>query len=200
MQYVPGICLPRGIPAASLKPVQYRRGRQHGLRRLPRGIPAASLKRNASACRDFPITSSAGNTRGLIEASGSAPSRSALPMSSAGNTRGLIEAPLSQASYFLAAFGSLPRGIPAASLKRDHVLRVQVGGECLPRGIPAASLKRVRAVDDGLACPSLPRGIPAASLKRAAENSARISSSVSSAGNTRGLIEASHARDRRSPR
>ena len=84
--------LPRGIPAASLK---------HGVlpgnlvmrSRLPRGIPAASLKPSVSdlkACASW--GSSAGNTRGLIEAEWG---RSGLPKKRV----------------------RLPRGIPAASLK-----------------------------------------------------------------------------------
>ena len=90
--------------------------------------------------------SSAGNTRGLIEAapSGGAPYVPTGP-SSAGNTRGLIEAPLGAVVGLVVQ--RLPRGIPAASLKRHA--RGAGGGDYggLPRGIPAASLKR--RVDGG---------------------------------------------------
>ena len=62
-------------------------------------------------------------------------------MSSAGNTRGLIEAPYKQRNTYK-PYIRLPRGIPAASLKQGRVntdSNVRIG--CLPRGIPAASLK-----------------------------------------------------------
>ena len=39
---------------------------------------------------------------------------------------------------------------------------------CLPRGIPAASLKRSNVAPDTVREVRLPRGIPAASLKRSA--------------------------------
>ena len=83
---------------------------------------------------------------------------------SAGNTRGLIEA-RGRAPAGTARRSSVPRGIPAASLKlqRGHPGHRQVSG--VPRGIPAASLKQVA---DHLAPhvrPGVPRGIPAASLK-----------------------------------
>ena len=61
----------------------------------------------------------------------------------------------------------LPRGIPAASLKRQDALRLFVHGS-----------------------PSLPRGIPAASLKPEGLGAAITLLGGSSAGNTRGLIEA----------
>ena len=60
-------------------------------------------------------------------------------VSSAGNTRGLIEA--RRCSPWRRLSWRLPRGIPAASLK---LLRQRRGVERivgLPRGIPAASLK-----------------------------------------------------------
>ena len=69
----------------------------------------------------------------------------------------------------------LPRGIPAASLKLRHAERHVVGEPRLPRGIPAASLKRVRFVPSH-------GGFPA-----------------SSAGNTRGLIEALRCETRHPP-
>ena len=67
---------------------------------LPRGIPAASLKldyRASSIVSNAPIRSSAGNTRGLIEA--------------------VVPGKLPRGSDRIQA--SLPRGIPAASLKRN---------------------------------------------------------------------------------
>ena len=61
----------------------------------------------------------------------------------------------------------------------------------LPRGIPAASLKRERlAVAYGHELVSLPRGIPAASLKLVVLEPLHGLHKQSSAGNTRGLIEA----------
>ena len=133
--------------------------------RLPRGIPAASLKPffiYLTLSRSS--TSSAGNTRGLIEA---LRVRSSMPTqfkSSAGNTRGLIEASSPPTVTFY--YPRLPRGIPAASLKPAVLI--------MPRG-PAVRL---------------PRGIPAASLKQAGFLGRSASPSASSAGNTRGLIEA----------
>ena len=60
---------------------------------LPRGIPAASLKlRIVGHHHDYRCRSSAGNTRGLIEADTWRHKCPARPASSAGNTRGLIEA------------------------------------------------------------------------------------------------------------
>ena len=60
---------------------------------LPRGIPAASLKHRTQARIESTLgKSSAGNTRGLIEAATGTRWQSANPASSAGNTRGLIEA------------------------------------------------------------------------------------------------------------
>ena len=62
------------------------------------------------------VKSSAGNTRGLIEATITA-SGNALGAiaSSAGNTRGLIEASWQLSNQ--TRYACLPRGIPAASLK-----------------------------------------------------------------------------------
>ena len=174
------IGLPRGIPAASLK-----RGTSHttsarGAARacLPRGIPAASLKRfsrYASLPKRPDLSSSAGNTRGLIEACVDERRRepASLNPSSAGNTRGLIEA---------RTCGRVP-----------VFARVR-----LPRGIPAASLKHCDGNDVGPASAQwrLPRGIPAASLKRrrqSAEHTYHHLATRSSAGNTRGLIEADDA-------
>ena len=158
--------------------------------------------------------SSAGNTRGLIEARVTPASRPPLPISSsAGNTRGLIEARSRGTSR--SAGRRLPRGIPAASLKLVWALRrYSLASGRLPRGIPAASLKRKELPDGGvetdrssagntrglieappylfppiLLPQRLPRGIPAASLKPGVEAS-RVKNSMSSAGNTRGLIEA----------
>ena len=68
-----------------------------------------------------PSESSAGNTRGLIEGSGTCARRLRRDSSSAGNTRGLIEGQVGQAVE--AEHRSLPRGIPAASLK-DRPLRL----------------------------------------------------------------------------
>ena len=60
---------------------------------LPRGIPAASLKpRGAWRLARRELESSAGNTRGLIEALAGSLTIPMPAMSSAGNTRGLIEA------------------------------------------------------------------------------------------------------------
>ena len=65
----------------------------YGEPRLPRGIPAASLKLPASqSAIDNSSESSAGNTRGLIEALAASCAISRVTRSSAGNTRGLIEA------------------------------------------------------------------------------------------------------------
>ena len=62
-------------------------------RSLPRGIPAASLKHLERRGRIVGYqASSAGNTRGLIEALSGAAGSYAVSVSSAGNTRGLIEA------------------------------------------------------------------------------------------------------------
>ena len=88
--------------------------------------------------------SSAGNTRGLIEASRSVINTGRSGLSSAGNTRGLIEA--GGSLYEASDLTGLPRGIPAASLKpreadRHHRRR----GLGLPRGVlsnPEMSLKR----------------------------------------------------------
>ena len=88
--------------------------------------------------------SSAGNTRGLIEAGGPATCPLASEPSSAGNTRGLIEAGAGWRAVDGGAVG-LPRGIPAASLKRIATGRNLGEVASLPRGIPAASLKRAEA-------------------------------------------------------
>ena len=134
--------------------------------------------------------SSAGNTRGLIEASWCRPGRPALHWSSAGNTRGLIEACGGDQTWAVPPAGSsagntrglieaarggadgrarrrLPRGIPAASLKQGHVCPPQNGMSSVFRGeYPAASLKRHGRIVTRLPQLGLPRGIPAASLKR----------------------------------
>ena len=118
----PAVCLPRGIPAASLK--QGAPGRfatRPGC--LPRGIPAASLKLDlgAVAANHF-VGSSAGNTRGLIEAVDSRHLLGTLPPSSAGNTRGLIEAESASSPSSVSPWSSAgnTRGlIEAASFRRD---------------------------------------------------------------------------------
>ena len=140
--------------------------------RLPRGIPAASLKpcRRASTCAP-PSPSSAGNTRGLIEATPRTPRSRWRPR--------------------------LPRGIPAASLKRVARQPDHGGSRRLPRGIPAASLKPLGARRRRPPVPGLPRGIPAASLKRWRWRRRTQRRGPSSAGNTRGLIEACESGDRR---
>ena len=104
------------------------------------------MTRTANALHDHDYRSSAGNTRGLIEASGK-PARS-----------------------MDAVCHGLPRGIPAASLKPE---------------IEVAATRDIRGS-------SLPRGIPAASLKRRSGDRLVVYEEhlPSSAGNTRGLIEA----------
>ena len=98
----------RGLIEASPLPVRPPRGAG-----LPRGIPAASLKpREAVAAALEPIRSSAGNTRGLIEATRRRPAGGSGGSSSAGNTRGLIEAGFGSASadFHVAVFrGEYPR-------------------------------------------------------------------------------------------
>ena len=64
-----------------------------------------------------------------------------------------------------------------------------IGFQSLPRGIPAASLKAKGARGRIGPLRRLPRGIPAASLKVLRGLALGRSSGVSSAGNTRGLIE-----------
>ena len=64
----------------------------------------------------------------------------AIPRSSAGNTRGLIEA--SAMWLYVVDAVRLPRGIPAASLKLVRGTARGAARRGLPRGIPAASLKR----------------------------------------------------------
>ena len=132
--------LPRGIPAASLKPDHFT-AVPHSGKRLPRGIPAASLKQHVRRGGDQAgVGSSAGNTRGLIEAAYSSICRAFSTSSSAGNTRGLIEA--TQYAIGPLRFPScLPRGIPAASLKLGPETHPLAERHRLPRGIPAASLK-----------------------------------------------------------
>ena len=133
--------------------------------------------------------------------------------SSAGNTRGLIEAWWASMSMRRGR-SCLPRGIPAASLKRHapellalDVCRSSAGNTRglieagplqlaglhptrLPRGIPAASLKRIDRRNTQTCKDRLPRGIPAASLKRVGGLGPVVHAGLSSAGNTRGLIEA----------
>ena len=161
--------------------------------------------------------SSAGNTRGLIEAE-TRPRRPCI-RSISGLPRGIPAASLklreSQEGDSVAAHRGLPRGIPAASLKRRQVLQRVFRDWCLPRGIPAASLKpsgqtsttgQNERLPRGIPAASLklrrgggarqwrgrlPRGIPAASLKHAGPQRHHLQLHQSSAGNTRGLIEAS---------
>ena len=133
---------------------------------LPRGIPAASLK--------------------LEWLDRHLPPRA---RSSAGNTRGLIEAKY-QLTMPAPDGGRLPRGIPAASLKQRATSEYIRSVCCLPRGIPAASLKPRATRRTLRSRPGLPRGIPAASLKREDVKGGHNLGLKSSAGNTRGLIEA----------
>ena len=88
-------------------------------------------------------TSSAGNTRGLIEARPGAESSAKPTASSAGNTRGLIEA-LGQVLVL-----QTPRRSSAGNTRGliEAWERVRPTGPStsrLPRGIPAASLKPSR--------------------------------------------------------
>ena len=124
--------------------------------------------------------------------------------SSAGNTRGLIEAGWGNEGYQA-----------AASLKQEHFPQSRRAPSGLPRGIPAASLKRWVVEPSLSAAPTssagntrglieavancngypvdrvcLPRGIPAASLKLQSVLDVGEAHEESSAGNTRGLIEA----------
>ena len=133
--------------------------------------------------------SSAGNTRGLIEASRGCSGSSRTHRSSAGNTRGLIEAAPPRAAR-CAPPPSLPRGIPAASLKPGARVGHVENPVSLPRGIPAASLKPSCSPPAAQRERRLPRGIPAASLKPEAAGNRVAALKLSSAGNTRGLIEA----------
>ena len=108
--------------------------------------------------------SSAGNTRGLIEARVGFYGSHGGPASSAGNTRGLIEAPFrtSTSSRLTTSSAGNTRGlIEAPAAPQSHIQ-----GTRLPRGIPAASLKPVRW------------------------SRKQLQRVESSAGNTRGLIEA----------
>ena len=214
--------LPRGIPAASLKR-EVKEVLELVRLGLPRGIPAASFE----ACRrpaqrrsavGLPRggRSSAGNTRGLIEATRPRRMRAELT-SSAGNTRGLIEArfrPDVVHSYLdTASSAGNTRGLieanrTSAGVGKRH-RRSSAGNTrglieaitgisptiracpSLPRGIPAASLKHVEYGQQQQRGASLPRGIPAASLKRSRHRDEQGRRRESSAGNTRGLIEAS---------
>ncbi len=132
---------------------------------------------------------------------------------SAGNSRGLIEAFLSTPSCVI-TFLRIPRGTPAASLKPYIVAgRLLDGGvdsagnsrglieawrsarPCahrggIPRGTPAASLKQLRLVECYSLDLRIPRGTPAASLKRFPRLSPSHVNDSDSAGNSRGLIEA----------
>ena len=212
----PNSCLPRGIPAASLKHgadaragrrVRVFRGNTRGLieasasfgpvtaspASLPRGIPAASLKHGpASQSAGGAVgLSSAGNTRGLIEASKRSP---IIHPFVSGLPRGIPAASLKRLLPDQRCLGraGLPRGIPAASLKRGRAReRQHIALVRLPRGIPAASLKQAQARRVIATPAGLPRGIPAASLKRKRVGWAYGRRGQSSAGNTRGLIEAS---------
>ena len=110
-------------------------------------------------------------------------------VSSAGNTRGLIEATRRRLTHGRSR-ARLPRGIPAASLKPEGIPDAVAETEGLPRGIPAASLKQRDSGVKRFLHHCLPRGIPAASLKRGVLPRGPGSAGRSSAGNTRGLIEA----------
>ena len=132
--------------------------------------------------------SSAGNTRGLIEACWHVPGRESyvsLP-------RGIPAASLKPGGGVSLSGGSvgLPRGIPAASLKLGALAGCGARMSSLPRGIPAASLKPCRPAWRRRVRPRLPRGIPAASLKQRRAQGGGTTPFWSSAGNTRGLIEA----------
>ena len=159
--------------------------------RLPRGIPAASLKRpHRWPARAPRRRSSAGNTRGLIEAASYLPcirnaqslprgipaaslklwAREPRPVCVLRLPRGIPAASLKLVvgTGFLLRVPGLPRGIPAASLKPAHGGDGSLTSVCLPRGIPAASLKQASASTSRSQSGRLPRGIPAASLKRLA--------------------------------
>ena len=136
--------LPRETPAASLKLTDFGRLRRRR-RGLPRETPAASLKqrpRTRGRQHHPRAASSAGNSRGLIEAGVSVCQADRRGSSSAGNSRGLIEA--GQPRFRLPiCVGCLPRETPAASLKRRGARRrSDAAGRSLPRETPAASLKR----------------------------------------------------------
>ena len=133
--------------------------------------------------------SSAGNTRGLIEASGTALALPPGSWSSAGNTRGLIEArggwrDRDRTERWSSAGNT--RGLIEACSGPPRPARAS----CLPRGIPAASLKHSQVCAFGSVALRLPRGIPAASLKLNEGLQRGLIRLASSAGNTRGLIEA----------
>ena len=182
---------------------------------LPRVTPAASLKRGGDdAKRTLSMGSSAGNSRGLIEAASSRTTLRVPTSSSAGNSRGLIEA--TSPSPTRTRRSVLPRVTPAASLKppRRRGRRGRCGAVLprvtpaaslkpygmtamcpalpfLPRVTPAASLKRVLRLQLPHRLPRfLPRVTPAASLKRAGAGCSPPTRRPSSAGNSRGLIEA----------
>ena len=110
--------------------------------------------------------------------------------SSAGNTRGLIEARVPH-GLTLCNYPRLPRGIPAASLKQIDTLEtfqiLALSSAGNTRGLIEAAYSRFSR--EIATC--LPRGIPAASLKPTVGIPGHSHSIKSSAGNTRGLIEAS---------
>ena len=86
------MCLPRGIPAASLKLERRQRPDNRAVESSAgntRGLIEAMMETHLSIHR---VASSAGNTRGLIEAAATPWPPTFVLMSSAGNTRGLIEA------------------------------------------------------------------------------------------------------------
>ena len=134
-------------------------------RRLPRGIPAASLKAGPVARRGTTSTkSSAGNTRGLIEATRSATGRERRSGSSAGNTRGLIEAstpPPGPARADTSSAGNT-RGLIEAHARTGS-----------PRWPSRSSAGNTRGLIEALG-----------------RRRSRTRNGRSSAGNTRGLIEA----------
>ena len=86
--------LPRGIPAASLKRAWAVMLGEDGRRKSSAGNTRGLIEASCGGCDPLRgEVSSAGNTRGLIEASyGARKANPGSPSSSAGNTRGLIEA------------------------------------------------------------------------------------------------------------
>ena len=108
--------------------------------------------------------------------------------SSAGNTRGLIEARRGRRRR--SAARSLPRGIPAASLKHLHGLRYhirrRVSSAGNTRGLIEADGRELVAVADLPSSAGNTRGL----IEARSTGSAPRTSGRSSAGNTRGLIEA----------
>ena len=109
--------------------------------------------------------------------------------SSAGNTRGLIEAFAAEANMWSRA--SLPRGIPAASLKllhdRPHQRPLGVSSAGNTRGLIEARRAGTQAMRGRGSSAGNTRGLIEAQRLRVEPVAP---GSASSAGNTRGLIEA----------